>query len=164
MVDDVITNKELEALATWLVDNKNLRDQYPFNEICILLYQVLEDGVVDELERSELYSLFNKILNPIDNTLDEQCSLEGKNVVLTGDFDHGTRNDIKRFVESIDGTIKSSVSGKTDFLIVGSQGSPDWSFGNYGSKIKKAKELQLAGKPILIISEDDLFKACRAKK
>ena len=83
--------------------------------------------------------------------------LREKNIVLTGDFDHGTRNDIKRYVESIGGNIKSSVSGKTDFLIVGNQGSPDWSFGNYGSKIKRAKELQLAGKPILIITENDLF-------
>ncbi len=157
MVDDVITDKELEALAVWLDDNKDLRDQYPYNEISILLYQVLEDGVVDESERLELYALFNKILNPIENKLDEHCSIEGKNIVLTGDFDHGTRNDIKRYVESIGGNIKSSVSGKTDFLIVGNQGSPDWSFGNYGSKIKRAKELQLAGKPILIITENDLF-------
>lgn len=159
VVDGIITDKELEALAVWLDENKDLRDQYPFNEISILLYRVLEDGVVDESERLELFALFNKILDPIGGETDNYSSLADKNIVLTGDFDHGTRSEIEKYIKSIGGKIKSAVSGKTDFLIVGNQGSPDWSFGNYGSKIKRAKELQAAGKPILIITEDDLFSA-----
>lgn len=161
IVDKVITDDELTALAFWLDDNKTLRDQYPYNEIAALLYKVLDDGVVDEMERQELYALFNKILDPMVNHQSGFFVFEGKNIVLTGDFDYGERNKVTSFVESIGGIVKSAVSGKTDYVIVGNLGSPDWSFGNYGNKIKKAKELQLSGKPILIITEDDLFHSCK---
>ena len=46
-----------------------------------------------------------------------------------------------------------------DYVVVGALGSPDWSNGNYGSKIKKAMELKESGKPIRIITEEQLFDA-----
>ena len=57
------------------------------------------------------------------------------------------------------GLVKSGVSGKTSHVVVGALGSPDWSNGNYGSKIKKAMELKESGKPIRIITEEQLFDA-----
>jgi DNA ligase (NAD+) len=56
----------------------------------------------------------------------------GKTVVFTGTLEHMARSEAKRTVEGQGGRVASSVSGKTDFLVVG---------GKPGSKAKKAEEL-----------------------
>ena len=58
-------------------------------------------------------------------------------------------------------SVKNSVSGKTDYVIVGGYGSNDWACGNYGSKVKKALELQSKGKDIKIIKEEEFFKCLK---
>ena len=57
---------------------------------------------------------------------------EGKTVVFTGTLEKMGRAEAKQIVEEQGGKVASSVSAKTDFLVVG--GSP-------GSKAKKAEEL-----------------------
>lgn len=56
----------------------------------------------------------------------------GKTVVFTGTLEHMTRAEAKQRVESQGGRVASSVSARTDFLVVG---------GKPGSKAKKAREL-----------------------
>ncbi len=56
----------------------------------------------------------------------------GKTVVFTGTLEGMTRAEAKHSVESAGGKVASSVSGRTDFLVVG---------GKPGSKAKKAEEL-----------------------
>lgn len=83
--------------------------------------------------------------------------LNGKNIVLTGEFACGQRKDLKSYFEKSGASVKSGVSSKTDYLIIGAFGSPDWKFGDYGDKVAKAQELQLKGKPIEIIQEEEFF-------
>ena len=90
--------------------------------------------------------------------LNEQYSdLSGKTIVLTGDFRMGKRNLIKAKLEELGAGVKKSVSGKTDYVIIGALGSSDWKFGEYGDKVSKAYELQKNGKPIKIIKEEEFF-------
>ncbi len=96
-------------------------------------------------------SIENLAVNPCYSNLD------GKNIVLTGEFSCGQRKDVKLYLERLGALIKSGVSGKTDYLIIGALGSPDWKFGDYGDKVAKAQELQLKGKPIEIIQEEEFF-------
>jgi len=56
----------------------------------------------------------------------------GQTVVFTGTLEKMGRNEAKQVVEEQGGKVGSSVSAKTDFLVVG--GSP-------GSKAKKAEAL-----------------------
>ncbi|MDO9581329.1 MAG: NAD-dependent DNA ligase LigA [Bacteroidales bacterium] len=58
--------------------------------------------------------------------------LFGKTFVLTGTLSKYTRDDATRLIESLGGRVSSSISSKTDFVIIGE--SP-------GSKYEKAKEL-----------------------
>ena len=63
---------------------------------------------------------------------------------------------VEGLLTNMGGIPVKSVTKKTDYVIVGSQGSDAWSAGNYGSKIKKALELQEKGIAIQIIKESDL--------
>lgn len=58
--------------------------------------------------------------------------LAGKTVVITGTLDGFTRQEAKDAVAALGGKVSSSVSSKTDFLLVGE---------NPGSKLDKAREL-----------------------
>lgn len=96
---------------------------------------------------------------PIESLTVKPCysDLDGKTIVITGEFACGQRKDVKLYFENAGAFLKSSPSGKTDYLIIGSLGSSDWKFGYYGDKIEKAQELQLKGKPIEIIQEEEFF-------
>jgi DNA ligase (NAD+) len=71
-------------------------------------------------------------------------ALEGKSFVLTGTLPTLTREQASELIESHGGKISSSVSKKTDYVLVGD--SP-------GSKAEKAVNLG-----VLIISEEDLLR------
>ena len=61
--------------------------------------------------------------------------LEGKTFVLTGTLSSFSREEAKEMIENWGGKVASSVSGKTDYLVIGE--SP-------GSKVDKARELGIA--------------------
>jgi DNA ligase (NAD+) len=60
--------------------------------------------------------------------------LEGKTFVFTGALKHFTREEAKKRVEDLGARSTSSVSGNTDYLVVGE---------NPGSKLDEAKELKV---------------------
>ena len=66
-------------------------------------------------------------------------------------------------LQSAGGCVKSGVSKKTDYVVVGKFGSSAWAFGSYGTKVEKALGLQLTGSSgVQIISEDALMKSLAA--
>ncbi|MFH1944373.1 MAG: NAD-dependent DNA ligase LigA [Acidobacteriota bacterium] len=68
---------------------------------------------------------------------DRSLRFSGQTVVVTGKLQHRTRDEIKSLIEEMGGTVTSSVSRKTDFVLAGE---------DPGSKRAKAKEL---GVPVL---------------
>ncbi|GIV39523.1 MAG: DNA ligase [Thermonema sp.] len=75
--------------------------------------------------------------------------LNGASFVVSGTFRHFSRDEIKDFIERHGGVVKSSVSSKTDFLVVGE--APG------ASKLEKAEKLG-----IKVITEDELLAMCQA--
>ena len=71
--------------------------------------------------------------------------LEGKSFVVSGVFNHHSRDEIKALIEKHGGKNVSSVSSKTDFLLAGDNMGP--------SKKEKAEKLGIA-----IISEEEFGK------
>ncbi|RMF41034.1 MAG: NAD-dependent DNA ligase LigA [Planctomycetota bacterium] len=74
---------------------------------------------------------------------DQQQPLAGKSIVVTGTLSRYTREEVEELIERLGGRAASSVSRKTDFVVVGE---------NPGSKLAKAQQL---GVPIL--SEQEFY-------
>ena len=139
--------------------NSSLRGNYPYDNIFSILAGALADGILEKRELDEILLLFKRLSDPIS---EYSCdcrivSLDGKNVCLSGEFDRGSKFDISEELVTFGVTMQSSVTQKTDYLIVGGQGSSAWCAGNYGTKVKKALELQGKGFGIVIIREADFF-------
>lgn len=81
--------------------------------------------------------------------------LSGLRLCLTGDVPGYERKDIEKMIIEHGGQVTSSVSGKTNILIVGDY--PDYPEGFISSKQAKARALNAEGKNIRIISPDELF-------
>jgi DNA ligase (NAD+) len=69
---------------------------------------------------------------PVEKSQFKETPLEGKTFVLTGGLDSMTRDEARKAIEGLGGRVSSSVSKKTDFVIVGK---------DPGSKVDEARRL-----------------------
>jgi DNA ligase (NAD+) len=73
----------------------------------------------------------------------ESLPLNGLTLVVTGTLENFSRNEIKEFIEQNGGKVTSSVSAKTDYVLVGE---------NPGSKVDKARTLG-----VTIVNENEFI-------
>jgi DNA ligase (NAD+) len=78
----------------------------------------------------------------------KKSPFSGKTVVLTGTLTAFGREEAKQKIEELGGHVSSSVSGKTDFVVVGADA---------GSKLEKAKKLG-----VRIVDEDEFSRLIRS--
>lgn len=102
-----VGEKSASALSSWFrsEQSRTLFDQFEMGGVIILLPEIKTD---------------------------EKKPLSGKTFVLTGELTRFTRDDAKRRIKELGGSVSSSVSQKTSFVVAGS--AP-------GSKLTKAREL-----------------------
>lgn len=155
-IDKKVDTEEAKKLFYWMKKHENLKNNYPYDKIFYSLEKTLADGIVDEDEGKNLINLFEKIINPIKSN-SNQINLAGKTCCLTGAFTNGTKADIEEFIISKGGLCINGLNKSVDYLIVGGQGSVDWKFGNYGSKVNKAIQMQEKGYSIQIVSEEEIY-------
>ncbi len=103
-------NEMKEAIVKWFCDSSNLK-------------------LIEEL-KSVGFSLKENLDTNINSNHSKK--LIGKVFVLTGALPSLTRNEVKELIESSGGKVSSSISKKTDFLLLGDKA---------GSKLKRAQEL-----------------------
>lgn len=111
---------------------------------------------MDPEEEATLLELIDSFLNPLAGSQpcpDQANDLNGRSVCLTGEFSRGSRTEIEQLLLHLGASISKGVTRKTDVLLVGALGDERWSFGNYGTKVKKALELKEKGQAIEILSE-----------
>ncbi len=157
IIDNNVDKDEIESLQKWLYENDHLKGFYPFNEIFPMVNKVLEDGILTQDEKTEIFNLFDNIINPIKETKENLVRFENTIFCLSGEFKFGSKNEVSKYIECKNGICAPNVTKKTDFLIVGGEGSKDWAYGNYGEKVKKANDMIKKGYHILILREKDLF-------
>ena len=97
--------------------------------------------------------MVNKLIEKGVNTVvkadsDAAKPLEGLSIVVTGSLEHFTRTTIKEFIRANGGRPSSSVSAKTDILVVGEKP---------GSKLAKAQKLG-----IKVITEEELIEMTKS--
>lgn len=87
-------------------------------------------------------------------------TFKGKRFGLTGKFQHGLRKYCAKEIRDRGGQVEPfNVTKNTDFLVIGSHGSPHWLMKTHGKKMARAaKYRQETGRP-LIISEEQWEKA-----
>ena len=124
--------KEVQLPNNW--DLKKMKEQY------------IENKVQQELKNEPTNS-------PFDNP---QPSIEfkGRKFVLSGNFSFGSKKECENKKKEHGGIISKSISSKTDYLVLGSDGSSDYKHGNYGSKVVKAMESRSNYGVPAIISEE----------
>lgn len=176
--DGVISDDEISSLSQWLNENDYLGGVYPFDEVYSLLVAAKEDGVVSDDERNMLRAFFSTFVDTRESynihadtvaSLQKQYSIggicaicpeisfDGNTFCFTGASKRATRNEIAKIVEQHGGIYSDSVTKKTDYLIVGADGNPCWSFSCYGRKVEKAVNLRKSGHHILIVHEYDFW-------
>lgn len=156
--DGIVNEIEAANLKAWLDESSDLAIP-EFISIADTIDRVLADGVITPEESSHLLDMFDRVIDPTADTCEASIKFVGSKFCLTGDFTHGSKSDIESEIVSRGGEIAKSVSVKVSYVVVGGQGSAQYAFGNYGTKVKKAMELIEKGKPIQIITEDVLFDA-----
>lgn len=157
IADNKLNEFEIINLKKWLDAHTYLDGIYPYDKILHSINKVLADRKITVSEKEELLSIVDEIMNPLKQQEETKIQFEGKTFCLTGDFKSGTKDTVKEKIEEFGGIIKTGISSKVNYLIVGSLGNENWKYGNLGGKIAKAKEYQEKGCNIEIISEDDFL-------
>lgn len=130
------TAKDLAKKFTTLNDllNATVSELVEIDEIGL----ITAENIYNFLHDPNQISLINELLNvginikypELKQTFNDELS--NKTIVITGDFEHFSRTQLTNKLETYGAKVTSSVSKKTDLVVVGN---------NPGSKLNKAQEL-----------------------
>lgn len=161
MMKTVISDGEVSALEAQVVlefitTHDELSSDESLVPIVAMLQNAIFDGWIDSSESCELVEQLSHIVSPTSK-VDGGISFDGRNFVLTGTFEHGSKQSVGDYITVHGGNLLNSVTKKCDYVIIGGCGSDAYSLGSYGSKVKKALDWQAKGIPIEVIRECDLY-------
>ena len=161
LADDNLSIEEIEHLRRYtghLIFE--CEDNFYLEKIYSLIKQIYADGEITKYEIEDLRNLLSEFLDPVsaNTSTSNTLSFVGKLFCLSGNFEHGSKNEIEQLILERGGLCKSNIVKATDYLVVGGLGCQDWKMGNYGSKVENALAMQDKGSNIKIISEEEFFK------
>jgi NAD-dependent DNA ligase len=175
LCDGKLSDEEICFLQEWLQSNRSMRDAWPGNILHARIQSTLADGVITDDERTHLVDTLLQMLGARPDTLAEparatKLGLDLDHPVrfadaafcLTGDFVFAPRSHCHEQIVKRGGIVKTSVSKKVSYVVIGSLGSPEWSHGSFGQKVERAMQLKAEGVPIAVIDEDHWANALSA--
>ncbi|MDR3092897.1 MAG: NAD-dependent DNA ligase LigA [Endomicrobium sp.] len=122
--------KNMDALF-----NASIEDFTRIPEIGDVLALSLKEFFENKTVRKVIDNLIDAGINMLEPETEQSgTQLDGKVFVLTGELKNRTREQASGVIKSLGGKVNSSVSKKTDYILAGA---------NTGSKLKKAKELNI---------------------
>lgn len=157
IADKTITEEEVKSLRQWLYDNIYLKGHYPFDQLLTTIERVLSDNIITKGELDEINNLIDSLLNPVKKIKSEINSIENLVVCLSGNFEYGQKSDVEEYIVQRGGIVVSGINKKVSVLIIGNNECQSYSNGTYGTKVKKAMELNEKGCNIKILKESDFF-------
>lgn len=166
--DHVINEEELGFLTSWLTANQHILDVWPANILAARINLILEDKIIDQEERKDLFTLLAEIVGYSqrgEDATNRSTTLpftkpappvffKNQCFCLTGKFVMGPRANHEFEIKDRGGTVHANVTNETNYLVIGSMSSSDWLHSTYGRKIEKAVILAERGHPIALISEE----------
>ena len=166
--DGIVNQAEAEFLHEWLVLNRfTIQDNSIFQDLFNRVSTMLEDGVLDSDEQTELFSALRTFTGdrsqggefmkssrlPIDQP-EPGILFLGKRFLFTGTCARGTRRECESEVEKRGGISEKSVTKRLDYLVLGTYVTPSWKHETYGNKIEKAMQYRDEhGLPLAIVTE-----------
>ena len=169
LADGELSNAEIAMLDRWTERHPDGGGDWIVKQVSRRVRAALEDGFVSDEERAELTELLHSFVGgtaelilgedprstglPLDHP-PPILQWESSVYVFTGKFAFGTRKDCERVSQSLGALIESSVTQRTNYLVIGTFGSRDWVHTNYGRKIQKAANYREKGIPLAIVCED----------
>ncbi len=143
-----------EHIADILAENfKSIDDLARAKKEDLIKIREIGEKVAESIEmffkQKENLELINKLKEAGVNFKSKEIKplkniLQGKTFVITGALSKFTRNEAEKLIQNLGGRVSSSVSSKTDYLIVGSEP---------GSKLERARALG-----VTTISEEEFLK------
>ncbi len=176
-VDDVISERELLGLSEWLEEHAHLKDNWPYDDIQVMVEAALQEKRVDEVWMEEMKEFFlqfadieggrttcGKMVSESVTILDvcdseHEIVFEGAKFCFTGASSLYTRDQFMEMVSDRGGEPQKSLTQKTRYLVIGGEGNPHWAYTRYGRKVEKAVKMQREGLPLILIHEDYFLKA-----
>lgn len=165
--DAHLSDSEIAFLHNWLEQHSALAASWPGDIIHSKVRAILADGHVSEEERAHLTDTLQKLVggqleqlaastHVTQLAFDEVAKIEipGRTFCLTGDFAFAPRSKCEEAISERGGSVKSGVSKKINYLVVGGLGSAEWKHGSFGTKLEKAMTYKREGVPILIVHEE----------
>lgn len=165
--DGELADSEIVLIQSWLEKNIDLFDEWPVSVIKQRIQAILADGSVSAEERLDLLETIQKITGDsfeqtsiadgmatafLEDALDA-IEHEGRCFCFTGQFVSGGRAAVESAAIRRGARISKSVTGKVDYLVIGTLASRDWRFSAHGRKIEEALRLQQGGATIAITTE-----------
>ncbi len=175
--DGVITELELRGLSEWLAEREHLRRCWPYDEIDGLVTGALADGSIDPREHQLLLAFFTEFLATGEKRvvasplMRAAASLQGvcascpdirfpdSVFCFTGASSRYPRSQFAALLPRLGARFSNSVTRDLNYLVVGADGNPCWSYACYGRKVEKAVELRKQGARLLLIHENDFHDA-----
>lgn len=164
--DGKVDQAEAEFLQSWLIQNSHSENPIIIN----LLNKVsvmLEDGILDADESSELLRLLSSISGDQSEVGElakssalPLCSpapdvvFQANTFLFTGTCAFGSRKQCQELVDELGGINASGVTKSLNYLVLGSYVTDSWAHETFGRKIEKAVAYRDSGVPIAIISEE----------
>lgn len=155
IVIESIKHSDANSLAEYVLYYPEVKRQY-FSELSVFhsFYSVEKRRYVEKLPDR----ISPSAVNTTNTTFDEKHPLYKKLCVLTGELHSLSRRDAMQRIVDVGGIVRSSVSSKTDYLIVGDQDKEIVGEDGLSTKQEKAYSLISSGKNIKIINEDEFLK------
>jgi BRCA1 C Terminus (BRCT) domain len=172
LADNHLSVEEIDFLSQWLGANWAIQQEYPWCDLASIICDILEDGKIEESERSHLQKAIEGILGKNTEGYEkgviclpyskESIVFEGNSFCFTGKFEFFKRKELAEMVKSIGGVfvekpkpvdeIRTGRAVKNpNYLVVAKTTTRDWINTSYGRKIQGVmennKNLELMKKP-----------------
>jgi len=156
---------DAEACAKLVIEVVNRKKRKSFESFCKVHSSLPIKSFIDLKPQSSLKKggkkTFDRIviseISATTDNFDKNHIFYNKSVVFTGELMTIDRKSAMQNVVDLGGMVKSTVSSKTDYLVVGIQDKALVGEDGMSSKERKAYELKAKGHHIQIIGEDDFL-------